>query len=153
MKDSGLGINDYDDRGNIKPGLMIPFFVIYFGRYLLLGILSPLAGRGNSLDLTFLTNHHPLLMMSSVLPVILGLLILVKDIPKSSIRAGLWSRGREILVVTGLVQIFSVLVIDYSNGQITSTSIAVQFLTAYLVYLVFTTPRVKLFFSIKRKLD
>ena len=153
MQDSGLGINDYDDRGNIKPGLMIPFFVVYFGRYLLFGLVSVLAGRGNSLDLTFLTNHHPLLMITSVLPLSLGLLILVKDIPKSSIRAGLWSRGREILVGTGLVQIFSVLVIDFSSGQITSTSIAAQFFTGYLVYLVFINPRVKLFFSIKAKLD
>tara|TARA_B100001093_G_C26718866_1_gene966906 strand:- start:375 stop:836 length:462 start_codon:yes stop_codon:yes gene_type:complete len=153
MKDNGLGINDYDNRGNIRPGLMIPFFVIYFGRYLLSGILSPLAGLNNSFDLTFLTNHHPLLMMTSVLPVSLGLLILVGDIHKSNIRATLWSRGREILVATGLVQIFSVLVIDYSKSQVTETSIAAQFFTAYMVYLVFTNPRVKLFFLIKGKLD
>ena len=153
MKDRGLRINDYDDKGNIKPGLMIPFFVIYFGRYLLFGVVSLVAGRGNSLDLEFLTNHHPLLMMTSVLPVSLGLLILAKDIHKSSIRAGLWSRGREILVATGLVQIFLVLVIDYSNGQLNSISIAAQLINIYLVYAVFTSLRVKLFFSISEEVD
>ena len=48
-----LGIDDYDDRGNVKTGLFLQFALVYFSRFLLYGPISLLAGRGLRYDVSF----------------------------------------------------------------------------------------------------
>ena len=146
MKNSGLSINDFDDEGRLKPGLVLPFLVIYYGRYFFLGPLSLFAGRGNSYDLAFLTNHHPLLMLTSVLPMFLGLLMLTKNPKRTKQGSALWVKGRGILLSTALIQLTFNSFLSVPGEGITLVFLSAQFFNLYLIYFLYRSERLKAFF-------
>ena len=101
-----LGIDDYDDSGNIKSGLFLQFALVYFSRFLLYGPISLLAGRGLSYDLSFLTDLPPGLMIASIpSTVLLFFLLAGRSFVKTRPIEVFLINGKLILIGAGISQI------------------------------------------------
>ena len=143
-----LGINDYDDQGNLKLGLLIPFLILYLGRYLLYGPISMLASRGNfSYDMDFLAIQNPFLFATSVLPIFLGFLFLARRLPKGSFRLFVWQRGREVLVVTSLLQFSVSLIFSVFDKKLVPLIFLSHFFDLVVVFIIVKSYRISIFFS------
>ena len=143
-----LGINDYDDQGNLRPGLLIPFLILYLGRYLLYGPISMLASRGNfSYDINFLAIQNPFLFVTSVPPIFLGFLLLAKRLPKDSFRHFVWQGGREVLLVTSLVQFSVSLIFSLLDKKLGPLIFLSHFFDLVVIFIIVKSYRISIFFS------
>ena len=102
-----FSINDYDDKGVLKPGIFLILIIAFTARFLLFGPLSLIARRGlrtREVDMSFITDVSPFEMVSSVPPVVILFLVLARGVNSPNWMKVTWMRGREILLVTVLVQ-------------------------------------------------
>ena len=148
-----LGIDDYDDHGNLKTGLFLQFSLVYFSRFLLYGPMSLLAGRGLRYDLSFLTDLPPALMISSIPTTVLLFLVLVgKSFIKSMPIEIFFKNGKVILIGVGISQIILLCYDRLSESNLSNVFLAGLIFNLLMVFLVWKSERIELVFkSIKEQ--
>ena len=149
---STLSIDDYDEKGNIRPGLVTIFIFIYCSRYLFLGPLSILAkragnfGNATSLDTSFLTNISPFLMISSIPSVLLLYLVIYRSEESSKFMKYLWRKGKAVLIISILGQISINLSINMEINVNGWPNLVILALNLYLIFFIFKSEKLKLYF-------
>ena len=145
-----LGIDDYDDRGNVKTGLFLQFALVYFSRFLLYGPISLLAGRGLRYDVSFLTDVSPALMIASIpTTVMLFLLMVRRSVTRGRVIETLFKNGKMIMLGSGILQIILVVYDNFlfSNpSKLSNILLTGLFFNFLMVFLVWKSERINLVF-------
>ena len=151
-----FGIDDYDENGNLRMGLILPLLVIVYSRFLLYGPISLIGGRaGNpmgkssALDLSFLTNFSPFLVLSSILPVIILYLLLYREKRGTYPFSWLWDNGRAILIISALSQFVFVHYKIIGNTPLNMQAATTILMHILGLFVLAKSDRVKNIFTIK----
>lgn len=103
-------IDDYNNEGTLTPGTLLILANCFVGRFFLyapISIFASFRGRmgGPKLDVGFLTDVSPFLMLSSVLPALLLYVMFTRHSGSPYWCRGVWKHGRRILISCLLFQI------------------------------------------------
>ncbi len=147
-----LGIDDYDDSGNIKTGFFLQFSLVYFARFLLYGPVSLLAGLGLRYDLSFLTDLPPGLMITSIPPTILLFFLLAgRSLIKSRMVEVFFNNGKLILIGVGILQLILLVYGNFSVQNLSNVFLIGLFFNFLMVFLVWKSERIELVFKSNTK--
>ncbi len=145
-------IDDYDNKGVLKPGIFLLIANLYVARFLLFGPLSLLAkfrgfSRGPSLDTSFLTDVSPFEMLSSIPAVVLLFILLARNADSGNWMRWTWRNGRIILLSCLLSQIAVQLIRIGLSGNLSRAEIITGTLNLYFVIYFTRIARPKAVFS------
>ena len=145
-------IDDYDDKGVLKPGIFLLISNLYIARFLLFGPLSIFAkfrgfSSGPSLDTSFLTDVSPFEMLSSIPAVILVFIMLARNADSGTWMRKTWEKGREILLSCLLTQIAIHGIRIFSSESIALSDVVIGIVNLYFVVYLVSGTRPKIVFS------
>ena len=145
-------IEDYDEKGILKPGALLILAVLYVARFMLFGPLSLLAafrpmGVGPKLDLSFLTNVSPFEMLSSIPAVIILFIMLARSETSANWMRWVWEHGVKILVISVIAQLSIQITRFIHTDQIILDQFIMGLVNLYLLYYFSLGTRPKLVFS------
>lgn len=148
-------ISDLNDKGVLKPGLMLMAVTVYLARTIFYGPLTLLAKRrgfsgGGSadLDMSYLTVSSPIELFFAV-PALLVAFAMLKRSEKSGafIRA-VWRNGKWLLLLSVSMHLAHLLVFALGrSGSIETVDVASGIVDVYIVYFLMTSTRVRDVFS------
>lgn len=145
-------IDDYDEKGILKPGILLLLAELYVARFMLFGPLSLIAsfrpmGTGPSLDLSFLTDVSPFEWFSSIPAVFLLFMLLAKSENSGKWLRGVWHQGAKILAFSVIAQLSIQIIRIADGGSLGMDQFVMGLINLYLVYYFVLGKRPKLVFS------
>jgi len=147
-----FSIDDYDDKGVLKPGVFLIIANLYIARFLLFGPLSIFAkfrgfSKGPSLDTSFLTDVSPFEMLTYIPAVILLFIMLARNANSGNWMRRLWKNGRQILLFCLLTQIAIHVIRTFLSGDISIADMVIGIINLYFVVYLVSSARPKVVFS------
>ena len=146
-----FSINDYDNKGVLKPGIFLILIIVFTARFLLFGPLSLIARRGlrtsREVDMSFLTNVSPFEMLSSIPPVVILFLMLARGVNSPSWMKVVWMKGKEIMLATAAIQTGLYVLRLTTAETLLVSSVVVGVANLFLIYYFTFNARPKAVFS------
>ncbi|MBO6556870.1 MAG: DUF2919 family protein [Pseudomonadales bacterium] len=147
-----FSINDYDDKGVLKPGTFLIIANLYVARFLLFGPLSLLAkfrgfSSGPSLDTSFLTDVSPFEMLSSIPATVVLFIMLARSPQSAAWMRRTWDRGRLVLLACLSVQIIIQVIRIATANDLSLSDIVTGTLNLFFVIYFSTAARPRSVFA------
>ncbi len=143
-------ISDLNDKGVLKPGLMLMAVTAYLARTLFYGPLTLLAKRrgfsGGSaeLDMSFLTVSSPIEFFFAVPAVLVAFAMLKRSALSGPFIRNVWRNGKWLLLLSVSMHLAYLLVVALGHsGDIQTVEMVSGVIDIYIVYFLMTSTRVR----------